>query len=104
MSLRLRMLPVLAALILPAATASAQSTVAPPGNSGVDQYFEAVPGATGATPAQSGRKPVLPSATRRKLDAAGKDGAAVSRIVDQTAPDAVAKDLAKQSGGSESRR
>lgn len=70
-------------------------TLAPPGNSGVDQYLEVVPDAGGGATPHRDRSNVLPSATRRALERSGDpDAAALSRLVDKTAPDSVAARLA----------
>jgi hypothetical protein len=81
----------LAALALPSAALAAGGTNAPPGNSGVDEYLEAIPDATGNRPAQhitrSGSTThALPQAVAQKLDALGADGRAVAGFVAATAP------------------
>ena len=88
------------ALALPAA-AVAQDV--PPGNSGIDQYQESVPGvggnqpteggsgsgpgtaATGGSTAPSGESRISPS-TVRKLDKQGPDGKATAAAAAATAP------------------
>ncbi len=62
--------------------ANAQTTVAPPGNSGVDEYVETVPSANGPSH-QSPSKPSessLPSSTQQALRSKGSDGAAVVQL------------------------
>jgi hypothetical protein len=79
---------VLAALTLPSAAAAAGSN-APPGNSGVDQYFETIPSAGGNHPAARGAKPGaggLSAAERRRLAAAGPAGAAAADLAAANAP------------------
>lgn len=76
---------VAALLVAPPASAQ-QDHVAPPGNSGVSQYFEAVPSAGGNARPGKGGKPTLPAATRRQLEARGEDGRRVSEIADAGAP------------------
>ena len=74
-----------AALALSAAAPAAAQTVAPPGNSGVDQYMEVVPSAKG--PAAPGtQQGALSSTTQRKLQSQGADGRRLAQIVSTTAP------------------
>jgi len=66
------------------------ATVAPPGNSGVDQYVEVIPSAGGPVPtpkggSESGGNALSPQ-TARRLRAQGSDGRALSAIVESTAP------------------
>lgn len=72
-----------------AAPASAQKQIAPPGNGGVDEYLETVPGAGGNRPVDRNGRPnrggLTPSA-RRKLAALGKDGRAAAALAAATAP------------------
>lgn len=77
----------LAGLALAAPAAGAQAVNAPPGNSGVDEYLETVPGAGGGKPTrgpasqnQDAGKPVLSSSQRKALDQAGADGRAVAQL------------------------
>jgi hypothetical protein len=78
--------PLLAILLLPAPPASASRAIAPPGNAGVGQYVEVVPGAGGSTPvgAPSSHGPVLSAAERRRLEAAGGSGKALASFVQRT--------------------
>lgn len=66
-----------------------QTTLAPPGNSGVDQYFETVPGAAGNRPAQpqanSGGAPAG-SSTLAQLSKLGADGRKAAQLAAGTAP------------------
>jgi hypothetical protein len=70
--------------------APAQQTIAPPGNSGVDQYFETVPGAGGnlavhrTPPASGGSTGSAPGA--RGLARFGRDGQAAAALAAATAP------------------
>ena len=78
----------LLALLL-AAPASAQRQIAPPGNGGVDEYLETVPGAGGNRPVDRNGRPGgggLTPAARRKLAALGKDGRAAAALAAATAP------------------
>jgi hypothetical protein len=88
MKLRL-ILGVLAALVaLPSSALAARC--APPGVSGVDQYFETVPGAScnppssGAGGGHGGRGGHLPRGVSRQLAAQGPTGRAVERLVSST--------------------
>jgi hypothetical protein len=98
-----RVLIVLTALcclsVAPSA-AAAQRTKAPPGLSGVDEYLETIPTASGPsagggggsarTPAATGASPSAPLLTARTVRAlkrgGGKDGEAVARFAAQSAP------------------
>jgi hypothetical protein len=74
-----------AALALCAAAPAAAETIAPPGNSGVDQYLEVVPSAKGpAAPGTQGH--ALSSAVQRKLQSQGAEGRRLAQIVNTTAP------------------
>jgi hypothetical protein len=78
-------------LLLPSAALAAPHTNAPPGNSGVDEYLEAIPNPTGSQPArhlsqQGGSASTLPHAVAQKLNALGADGRAVAGLVAATAP------------------
>jgi hypothetical protein len=66
--------------------ASAVTTTAPPGNSGVDQYLEVVPTAGGSRPANGKSGAPLPRRLQRALDDQGADGRALRRITEATAP------------------
>ena len=73
------------ALALCAVTPAAAQTVAPPGNSGVDQYMEVVPSAKGpAAPGTQGH--ALSSTVQRKLQSQGAEGRRLAQIVNTTAP------------------
>lgn len=76
-----------AALALPAGALG--TSCAPPGNSGVDQYFETVPGAgcnqsSGPGGSHHGGGGSLPNGTGRQLAAQGAAGRAVQRLVAAT--------------------
>src|SRR5207248_7775644 len=72
-----------------ASPAAAQTTkVAPPGNSGVDEYLETVPTAGGgkASGSAGGGHHQLPASVRRALSAQGADGRAALTSAEATAP------------------
>lgn len=91
------------AVAAPSAQAASDHT-APPGNSGVDQYFEAVPSAGG--PTRPGGTPsagkALPKRVQQSLAAQGSDGEAVLRLVQSTAPPGAPK-AAGEKGSSSSK-
>lgn len=60
--------------------------VAPPGNAGVEQYVEVVPGAEGNVPVGSHRHAggALTGAQRRRLQGAGAEGAALAAFAEAT--------------------
>src|SRR4051812_32596619 len=92
-------LAVATALVIPA-SAPADSSNAPPGNSGISQYVEVVPTASGSKPSRTrpkSSKNRLSSKTQRKLKKS-KDGAALAGVVAITAPD----DNSPNSGGGSS--
>lgn len=89
---------VLSLLPAPAAARASKATIAPPGQSAIDQYLETVPGAGGSSGA--GTKPKLtdpsvaaraekavPAATLRRLSHAGADGKAAAALAAAGAPD-----------------
>jgi hypothetical protein len=73
------------ALALCAVAPAAADTVAPPGNSGVDQYMEVVPSAKGPS-APGTQRDALSSAAQRQLESQGAEGRRLARIVNTTAP------------------
>lgn len=86
-----RALVVLVALALacPAASlAEPPQTNAPPGNSGIDEYLETVPGASGnkrpRPPGQGGAGSSLSPALRARLERQGADGKALANAIDAT--------------------
>jgi hypothetical protein len=82
-----RIPPLVAALALCAATpATAQQTIAPPGNSGVEQYLETVPTAAGNAAPALGKTRKLPAPVRRQLAQHGNDGRQLSQLVATTSP------------------
>jgi hypothetical protein len=83
-------------LLASAVPASAKTTVAPPGNSGVQQYLEVVPSAGGDRPPSHRGGSALTKHEARRLDAQGADGRALRQIIDASAPDAV-RQAAKRS-------
>src|SRR3954452_19153689 len=71
-------------------TAWAQKVNAPPGNSGVDEYFETVPGSGGNTApghGPGGGSRLSPS-VRRELARGGAEGRAVLKLAESTSPPA----------------
>ena len=73
------------ALALGAVAPASAETIAPPGNSGVDQYMEVVPSAKG--PAAPGTpQAALSSAVQRRLQSQGAEGRQLEQIVKATAP------------------
>ena len=95
-----RILPLFAAALLAllaATPALAQDkTVAPPGNSGVDEYLEVVPGAGGDTPASGAKgggsetstspSAALGSKTATRLEQLGADGKKAAELAAAGAP------------------
>jgi hypothetical protein len=76
---------VLALLIFAFGASAAQAQNAPPGNSGVDEYLEAVPAATGSkaankTDPKGSGGAVLTQSQQKALDAQGADGAAAAAL------------------------
>lgn len=78
---------VLLALLLLAVPAAAQQVNAPPGNAGVDEYLETVPGAGGNRPSDAGadRSPLTPGA-RSELERQGADGRAAAELAEREGP------------------
>lgn len=70
--------------------APAQPTNAPPGNSGIDEYRETVPGADGdkIPRAPAGGQPASPLSPRQRerLERLGRDGKSLADIIDATGP------------------
>lgn len=81
-------------LALPAAAVAAKApqTNAPPGNAGIDEYLETVPGASGnhrpTPPGQQGGGGGLTPSQRAKLDRLGPDGRTLANAVDSTSSSA----------------
>jgi len=73
------------------AAAAAQATL-PPGDSGVDEYVEGVPGPKGQVPSSKVGKgkgdgeQALPPRVLRQLEALGEDGRAAAELAQATAP------------------
>ena len=78
------------AFLLIAGPARAQQTLAPPGNSGAEQYLETVPGASGnQTVKPDGARTngsALPARVRKQLRSRGSDGTQLEALVNATAP------------------
>jgi len=77
------------------AVAQAQTTQAPPGNAGIDEYLETVPGAkgsgsaggTGAAPKLTpGVDRVIPKTTLSALASKGDEGKAAAALAEATSP------------------
>jgi len=83
----------LALLALPA-SALAQATNVPPGNSEADQYFETVPDGTGNAPIGNSNEPsdVLTPEQIDALEELGPDGADAAALAAATAPDGGGQD------------
>lgn len=80
------LLAIFCALLLLPAAARAQETNAPPGNSGLEQYLETVPGPTGdKVPARTRKRSALSTSERDALAAEGADGRALAKAVERTA-------------------
>lgn len=75
----------LLSVLLLAAPAAAQQVNAPPGNSGVDEYLETVPGATGDRPSGSTERSRLPPSARDELAREGADGRAAAELAERGA-------------------
>lgn len=91
---------IVAATLAWASPVAAQGTNAPPGNSGVREYLEVVPGPGGDSPAGDGkhggdegrirgRGAPLPRATGDALRSQGADGAAAAESAERSAPGGV---------------
>jgi hypothetical protein len=86
---RIAALAVVVAVTCPAADqARAQQSIAPRGNSGVQQYLEAVPTARGNTPGESSRPDphAVAPAIRRHLEQHGEPGRKLVEVVSKTSP------------------
>ncbi len=80
----MRVFLAIAALLVAPAVASAQTVNAPPGNSGISQYLEVVPAASGGKPTKDVRKSgVKPPPALQK---AGRDGQRLAAIAAGTSP------------------
>ena len=80
----------LLALALAAPAAAQRGTLAPPGNSGVDEYKETIPTSRGNRPTDSlpggGGGGGLNQGAQRSLDRLGADGKTVADLAKRTAP------------------
>jgi hypothetical protein len=87
MRLRPSVLLALVCAVVLAPSAGAREVNAPPGNSGVDEYLETVPGGGGSQPTNRdpGRSQLSPAA-RKKLDARGADGRAAAELAERVDP------------------
>jgi hypothetical protein len=85
-SKRLLALACLLSLCVAAPALAKNKIHAPPGNSGVEEYLEVVPGGGGNKPAKSkGSNGALSGKARRALGAYGKDGQAAANLAAATA-------------------
>lgn len=76
-----------AVALTPPAAAQARHVIAPPGNSGVEQYVEVVPSAEGNLPVNgsgTGHGAALPKTTRQRLEASGAEGRAAASFARST--------------------
>jgi hypothetical protein len=92
----------------PVAPAGAQQTIAPPGNSGVQQYLETVPSARGnetpsshsrgASKGQTGQnRDQLPPSTQTQLARHGEEGRKLEALVAATGPSSRSKGIRRSS-------
>ncbi len=97
--------PLLCTLALLAAgppAAVAQSQIAPPGNAGVDEYLETVPGGGGNERIDRNRRggdAGLPPRARKRLEALGEDGAAAAALADAASAGGGSGDAKRAPGG-----
>jgi hypothetical protein len=103
----LTLLVLTVALAAPSAAVAASqppvTTIAPPGNSAIDEYEETVPGPGGdqsEPPGGHGDRTALTSDQQRALNQLGPDGRALAAVVDATAPSSAAASRAPSSAGS----
>ena len=107
-------LALLAAVMLPASAAAKNRVLAPPGNSGVNQYDESVPTAAGNQPTNTlhpgtrvpggpggggGRGSAISPSTQRALDRQGAAGRAAAALALATAPGAAHRRPSGQTNG-----
>lgn len=73
-----------------ASAASKAPTVSPPGNSGLTQYLEVVPTASGGKPSKNVKNDKTPLSTsqQQRLQRAGSDGQTLLKVVSGTSPEA----------------
>jgi hypothetical protein len=81
-----RLLGLLACLVVlaaaaPSAWAQQGDTIAPPGNSAIDEYLETVPGADGSRPVDRRGANGLSPAQRRALERLGSDGKLAAEVL-----------------------
>ena len=88
---KILLLGALAGLII-SAPATAASTNAPPGNSGLSQYLETVPSSSGNSPSkQDAKRKVLSAKARADLAQQGSLGRSLSKFASGTGPDTKSK-------------
>jgi hypothetical protein len=73
------------AVLIPATAGARNKVIAPPGNSGLDQYVETIPDASGNRIPSHGRPPSLGN-LGRELQSQGSAGQATARVLATTAP------------------
>lgn len=93
-------LATLALCLLPS-SAAARHVIAPPGNAGVEQYVEVVPGAEGNEPvdAHSGKGDAISQSTQRHLEALGPEGKADASFAKATGSSKGRRDEGKGHSG-----
>ena len=89
-------------LALPA-TAVAQQTIAPPGKSGADQYFETIPSAKGNVAPPTGGPSSHDQAAAQALARLGKDGRSAAALAAATAPTPAPRHAAHANSAASSR-
>ena len=94
MRFRIVLLACAVALLLASPAAAQSGQIAPPGNSGVDEYLETVPTPEGNRPSRgddgdgggTARGPALSREARRRLEDSGPDGKRAAALAEATAP------------------
>ena len=105
MGFRIATLACALALLVAGPAAAQRDQIAPPGNSGVDEYLETVPTAEGNRPSRSaaerrerGGGGALSREARRGLEAQGPDGRRAAALAEATAPRRPSREGAGASG------
>jgi hypothetical protein len=80
------------AVLVPATAGARNKVIAPPGNSGLDQYVETIPDASGNRIPSDGRPPSLGN-LGRVLQSRGSAGRATARVLATTSPDRAVRRL-----------
>jgi hypothetical protein len=92
---------VIALLALAVAVPTAEAQNAPPGNSGIDEYVEAVPSASGPKPTNKSngdQAKVLTPTQQKALERQGPDGQAAAELAQRFGTPGTGKAHAKRSG------